>query len=164
MAVGQLHFVLEIDGERQLSRKLHGYLGNVTDLSGAFEKMAEDWRQSRIDVFVAEGAYDGQGAWAPLAESTKKAKEAAGYGAALILQRTAELYRAATQPETTIEPLELRMVIESDYGVYHQSPRPRQPKPDGTGPILPRREFASLGAKQKSRWMRFMREHLFRED
>lgn len=162
MATGTLHFALEIDGERQLSRKLHGYLGNVGDLSAAFERMAEDWRQSRVDVFAAEGAYDGQGAWAPLAESTKQEKAALGLGEALILSRTGDLYRAATQPETTIEPLELRMVIESDYGVYHQSPR--QAKADGSGPILPRREFASLGAKQKSRWVRFLREHLFRED
>lgn len=162
MATGTLHFVLEIDGERQLSRKLQGYLGNVQDLSGAFERMAEDWRQSRIDVFVAEGAYEGLPAWEPLAPSTKKGKEHLGVD--LILYRTGELYRATTQPETTIEPLELRMVIDNDYGIYHQSPRPRQPKADGSGPILPRREFASLGPKQKSRWMRFLREHLFRED
>jgi len=152
---GKIHFTLDIAGDRELSRSMHGYLGRVTNLKPWFERIKADWSATMKLKFQAEGAHEGD-AWQPLSEKYArwKARHFAGKG---ILERTGTLRGQAEKPATEITESSLRMSITAPYAIYHQSSEPRESN-------LPRRPFASLTGRQKSRWMRMLREHLMRED
>ncbi len=152
---GTFHISFDIDGDRELSRKLHGMLGAVSDWSPAFAKVAADWSDTMDRKFAAEGNLETgseQAGWAPLSPkyAAWKAKHYPGKG---ILQRTGALREAAVNPETTISPKRLRMVVNNPYGIYHQSSRPRSSN-------LPRRAWASFTAKQKARWVKAFRDQI----
>lgn len=156
MPTGTLHFTLDIDGERQLNAKLHGYLGRCLDLSPAFEDIARDWSESRVEVFAGAGAYDGLDGWPELSKRYARWKEK-HYPGRLMLVRTGELIKAVVFPETEITAQSLTMTIDNDYAIYHHSSEPRESN-------LPRRQIASLGAAQKSRWVRILRKHIAGQD
>ncbi len=73
---GTIHFSFDIDGDRELSAKLHGLLHALTDWRPAFEAIAADWRATMAAKFETAGQHeagtDDQGnplpGWAPLFE------------------------------------------------------------------------------------------------
>jgi len=156
---GNLFFTFDIDGDRELSARFHGLLAALEDWSPAFEAIVTDWRATMREKFASGGTFesgsDAQGnalpGWAPLSEQYAKWK-ARKYPGAGILVRTGQLREASINPDVTIEPRQLKLVIPTPWAIYHQSSRPRK--------RLPRRAFASLTAKQPGRWVRALREHL----
>ena len=156
---GDLYFSLDIDGTRELSRRLHGLLNRVTNLEPAFKVMAADWSTTMAAKFDSGGAFeagtDAEGnpnpPWQPLSQryGAWKARHYPGRG---LLIRTGALRAAAVSPETDIQALSLRLEVDNAWALYHQSTRPRT--------ILPRRPFASLTAKQKGRWIKAIRDHI----
>ncbi|NUQ01235.1 MAG: phage virion morphogenesis protein [Armatimonadetes bacterium] len=155
MRSSSIQFTVDIAGERQLSRTLHGLLGRVADWRPVFEAIAEDWSESRAATFGQEGAFEGGRKWAPLSERYARWK-ARHFPGMPILQRTGALQRATTQPVTELSAQQLVLTIDNDYAVYHQSPAPRQ--------VLPRRPFASLTRLQRGRWVGILRRHIWGED
>ena len=159
MSTGTFHISFDIDGDRELSRKLHGMLGAVSDWTPVWQTIQTDWSATMARKFDTEGAHeagtDADGnpnpAWAPLS-AKYAAWKAKHYPGMKILQRTGELRKASVDPETTITPTSLRLTVGSAYALYHQSSEPRS--------ILPRRAFASLTAKQKSRWVKAFRDRI----
>lgn len=154
MPTGNLKLSIDIDGDRELSRKLHGYLGRLDDWTGFFQDVVKDWSETMARKFAAEGAIEGDGKWADLSARYAAWKQRKFPGAKL-LTRTGRLRSAAVNPETSIKPTQLRMTIDVPYAVYHQSSRPRK--------VLPRRPFASLTSKQKSRWIAALRKRIWDE-
>ncbi|NUQ01398.1 MAG: hypothetical protein HUU35_16265 [Armatimonadetes bacterium] len=152
-----VYFSVDIDGDRELSRTLHGYLASLKDLAPFFEDFADEWKATQRQVFASEGGYEteddegNQTKW-PELSAKYAAWKAQRFPGKPILQRTGDLLEAATNPTTDITPTSLTMTIESDYAIYHQSSRPRD--------RLPRRPFASLTRGQKTRLMRRLRERL----
>lgn len=156
---GTFHISFDIDGDRELSRKLHGMLGAVSDWSPVWKTISTDWSTTMARKFDTEGAHEAgtaadgtpNPAWAPLSAkyAAWKRRQYPGMG---ILQRTGKLRKAAVDPATTITPTSLRLTVGSPYAIYHQSSRPRTK--------LPRRAFASLTAKQKSRWVKAFRDRI----
>ena len=154
---GDLHFTLDIDGERQLSRKLHGYLGRVGNWAPFFEEVKADWIQTQRQIFAAQGAFEGQARWAPLSERYR-ARKARKYGQAdSILIASGAMYHAVIEPVTEITDQQMTLTVDSPYAVYHQSARERKSK-------LPRRAFASLTGRQKTRMMDALHRHIFAEE
>jgi phage gpG-like protein len=157
---GTFHISFDIDGDRELSRKIHGMLGSVTDWTPVWKTIAADWSSTMARKFDTEGAHeagtDEQGnanpPWAPLSERYAAWKER-HFPGAKILQRSGDLRAAATGPATVITPSSLSLTVDSPYALFHQSSRPRK--------RLPRRPFASLTPKQKSRWVRAFRDRIF---
>lgn len=98
-----LHFSIDIDGDRELSRKIHGLTRAVSDWSPAFKAMAADWSSTMEQKFSTEGGHeagtDAEGnpnpPWAPLSAryAAWKARKYPGKG---ILEATGELREAAT--------------------------------------------------------------------
>jgi len=157
---GTLHFSFDIDGDREVSVKLHGLMAAVTDFSPAFKVMARDWSTTMAAKFAASGDFetgtDEEGnpnpGWAPLAPSYAAYKQRR-FGNQPLLVRTGALRQAAVNPREVITETSLRLTVASAYALYHQSSRPRTSN-------LPRRAFASLTAKQGGRWVRAVREQI----
>jgi len=156
---GTFHMSFDIDGDRELSRKIHGMLGSVTDWTPVWKTIAADWSATMAKRFDSEGAHeagtDEEGnaipAWLPLKKGYAAWKEK-HFPGTKILQRSGDLRAAATGPATVITPTSLSLTVESPYALFHQSTRPRK--------RLPRRAFASLTVKQKSRWVKAFRDRI----
>lgn len=155
MPTGKATFTVDIAGDRELSRSLHGYLGRMTNLKPWLKKIHADWSDTMLRKFASEGAVEGEERWASLSEQYA-AWKARKYPTGRILVATGALQQAAVLPETELTDTQLTMTIDVDYAIYHQSSEPRESN-------LPRRPFASLTGKQKSRWMRLLRQHLMDE-
>lgn len=157
---GNLKVTLDIDGERQLSRKLHGLLHQVSDLRPAFEAMAADWSTTMQRKFESEGAHEAgtdeagtpNPPWEPLS-ARYAAWKARHYPGMPILQRTGALRQAAVHPQTDVTADSLTLTVDVPYAIYHQARARGKAQ-------FPRRPFASLTARQKSRWIRALRDHI----
>ena len=152
MATNGFKLRLEIDGQTEFARTLHGAMANADDLAPLFDAIAAEVRGSIAARFAGEGAADGQPAWAALS-ADYAAWKAKRYPNQPILQRTGKLLAAASNPTATTTATSLTMTIESDYAVYRESRRPR-------GGRLPRRAFMALSGKQRARITRLLRDHL----
>lgn len=152
MPANSLYFSLEIDGEKQLGATLRGRMDRLSDLTPVFEAIVRDWQESRVEIFAGEGAHDGLPAWEPLSAKYAAWKER-HYPGRFILTRTGALQQAVVFPETDLQPQRLELTMPVGYGVYHQA------KERGKAQF-PRRQFASLGAAQKSRWASAFRRHI----
>lgn len=152
MAANAFKLRLKIDGYTEFNRAIHGAMANADDLEPLFAAIAAEVRDSIAKRFAAEGAADGQPAWAPLS-ADYAAWKAKRYPGQPILQRTGALLEAATNPTTTTTATSLTMTIENEYAIYHESRRPR-------GSRLPRRAFMALSGQQRARITRLLRAHL----
>lgn len=156
---GFVKFSIDIAGQRQFSRRLDGLLANLDDLTPVWDQLEADWTETMKAKFAGEGEVAGEAEtekWAPL--STRYAKwKARKFPGTKILHRTGALEAAATNPtvEKTAHSLTLT-VAGVPYAIYHQSHEPRESN-------LPRRDFASLTAAQKTRIYGYFRGHLWAE-
>lgn len=112
-----------IDGDVQVSRVLDAATEAVSDLTPAWEQIAEDFRAEEEERF-------GGGEWAPLspAYAAWKARHFPGKG---ILRRTGRLYESLTGESqdsvADIEPLRLTLGTRTPYAVFHQRGTSRMP-------------------------------------
>jgi len=146
-------------GEMQLQRALQGRIAATSDLSPAFAQIADNFVEGEEQVFAREGAYDGALPWASLSPAYA-AWKARHYPGARILHASGRLEDAMTGGAGSIreiEPLRLLMgghvrVGNYDLGGIHQNPSPTNP--------LPQRKLINLGRRQRSRWVRYILDHL----
>lgn len=146
---------LSVLGEMQLDRAIQGRIKATSDLSPAFEKIADDFIEMQEKAFAAEGAYEGNPAWAPLSAkyAAWKAKKFPGRG---ILERSGALKASLTGgagSSREIEPLKLSIggsvrVGRWDLGAIHQKPKATNK--------LPKRELINLSMTRRRRWMRWI--------
>ncbi|MBI2301790.1 MAG: phage virion morphogenesis protein [Armatimonadetes bacterium] len=153
MAFGYLNLSFEVDGRVELDRTLHGYVARVEDWKPFFRSLAADFREMERERFAAQGAFEGEDAWAPLDETYRSHKERV-YGQKPILQATGAMFEAVVNPEEKAEDLQLTLTIDSAYALYHQSDKPRESN-------LPRRAIIALGARRKSKWTGMMRDYIW---
>lgn len=127
----------DIEGEKQLSRRLLLVASRVKDWTPAFKETAETLKNVfQNDVFQSEGGAI-QERWSPLkkAYALQKAKKYPGKG---ILEATGRM-RAGFQ---TLWRADMAQVWNKiDYFKYHQSNQPRS--------HLPRRVMMKLGNAQR---------------
>jgi phage gpG-like protein len=151
MTAPMFRITMTIEGDKVVDRMLAGIEERARDLTGAWPKVIEIFRQINAQAFASEGASTDDGRWPELAETTQAERQRKGFGAAHpILQRTGKLRRALTLEENnlvTLRPTSLRYQLspEVDYYVYHQSRAPRT--------RLPRRAPVSLTADQRTELM-----------
>jgi len=156
-ANASVSFKISVMGEMQLNRALRGRIRATSDLSPAFERMADDFEETQKQVFDREGAGDGRRRWQPLSAAYADWK-ARHYPGAKILERTGRLRDAFTGGRGSVREIRpLRMVLGGDVrvgrydlGALHQA---------GTKKMAQRRVIM-LGRRQRHRWMRILTDHL----
>jgi len=148
---------LSVLGEIQLHRALAGRIRLTSDFSPVFQKMHADFIDMEKTAFAQQGAYEGNPAWAPLSPKYA-AWKARHFPGANILYRTGALLHALTGGAghtSEIKPFYLRIaallrVGRWDLGALHQT---------GTR-HMPARKPLLLSRARRSRWLRFLSNHL----
>ena len=136
-----------IEGERQLSRRLRGIGDEVKDWKPAFREAGKELVQVfSNDVFASRGRAVGE-SWAPLAPATLAEKEAQGYPSQPLV-RTGEM-KNSFQAQPLSQSLTLWNATE--YFKYHQSNQPRSK--------LPRRVMMKLGEEQREIVVKTFQKH-----
>ncbi|HUU55301.1 MAG TPA: phage virion morphogenesis protein [Armatimonadota bacterium] len=157
----RVSFRVSVLGEMQLHRALQGRIRATSDLSPAFERIADDFEETEQRQFESEGGFEGNPGWAPLSEkyAAWKAKK---YPGGRILTATGKLRDALTGGAGSIrkvDPLRLEVggsVIVGkgrrwDLGALHQT---------GTTRGMPARKPINLSRNQRHRLIRFLTDHL----
>ena len=146
-----LELTIEAFGEVELSRQLLRFKTVAEDMRPAFNDIHNDF------LAVEKAQFEGQGIgpsgkWAPLADSTKAAKERAGLDPRILIS-TEALFKSLTDPSDenhvyfhTSDTMVIRSLV--DYGKYHQSRQPRT--------RLPRRPPIDLKESTKRRWVKYI--------
>jgi len=136
-------------GDRQMSREILRISDRARDPLPLFESIHEDFLEYEKKLFDSEGASGGT-PWAPLKASTVAAKAAAGLDPR-ILHATLTLRDSLTEKnapdsvfQTTMD--EALMASSVEYGIYHQSNKPRT--------RLPRRPPVMLSPEVKAEWIK----------
>jgi len=152
---GRVTVKLSVLGEMQLDRALQGRITAATDLSPAFNQIADDFVDMEKAAFAAEGAYERNPAWQPL--SAKYAAWKAKHFAAdwPMLVRSGALLASLTGGTGSIREIEpLKMTIGGtvrvgrwDLGALHQT---------GTRRGMPKRKPLNLSMTRRRRWMRYI--------
>lgn len=139
-----------IEGEQQLSRRLHILADRIKDWSPAFEETAYTLKS----IFSKE-VFDTQGAvinerWSPLSKAYayRKEKRYPGKG---ILEATGAMKNGFM---TLWRPDMAAVWNEIEYFKYHQSNQPRHK--------LPRRVMMKLGQSQRTQIVRIFNTHFQR--
>ena len=143
---------ISVTGTQQLSRKILTFGVKISDLTPAWEQIADDFRQDFREQFSTEGSYIAKKmAWQPLAAATVKDRVSKGFfGEHPILYRTGRLMRSFTDKNspgniTYITPTELSVGSNfwtagwMHFGTEH----------DGE-PHVPARPIAGLSWKRNS--------------
>jgi phage gpG-like protein len=137
----------EIEGEKQLSRKLLLMASRVKDWTPAFEQTAYELKNLfSQDVFATEGAVINEH-WAPLSKAYayQKAKKYPGKG---ILEATGKMRNGFM---TLWRPDMAAVWNEVEYFKYHQSNKPRTK--------LPRRVMMKLDIRQREQVVKIFHTH-----
>jgi hypothetical protein len=141
-------------GETELNRTLLRITKAAEDMRPAFNAIHDNFLILEQRQFESEGGYSG--GWAPLAESTVRAKAAAGLDPH-ILRATDELFKSLTEKDDenhifTVTGDTMFIGSKVDYGKYHQSREPRS--------RLPRRPPVVLPEATKKIWVKFLQSWL----
>ena len=140
----------DIEGEKQLSRRLENVSSQIKDLTPAFSSVASTLKGIfSNDVFQTQGAIIGE-SWSPLkkAYAIQKAKK---YGSKGILEATG----AMRQGFMTLVKPDMAMVWNKvSYFKYHQSNEPRNK--------LPRRVMMKLGNQQKEIVVKIFKSYFYK--
>ena len=160
----RVSFTVSVLGQMQLDRAIQGRIRATSDLSPAFEKIADDFEETEARQFGSEGGGEGNPRWAPLSAAYAEWK-ARKYPGARILTASGKLETSLTGGAgsiRTIDPLRLEVggsIIVGkgrrwDLGALHQT---------GTTRGMPARKPVNLSRNQRHRWMRFLADHLRQE-
>lgn len=138
----------EIEGEKQLSRRLLLMADRVKDWSPAFRQTASELKKTfSLDVFDTEGSAI-QENWSPLkkAYALQKAKKYPGRG---LLEATGEMRNGFM---TLWRPDMAQVWNKVEYFKYHQSNKARNSN-------LPRRVMMKLGNEQRMQVVKIFHSH-----
>jgi len=159
-ATGAVDIKVNVLGEMQLARRLQGRMRASSDLSPAFERIADVFFGTQKRIFDAEGGFEGNPKWAPLtpAYAERKARTHPG---AKILTRSGKLRAVLTGGSGSIREIDpLRMAVGGsvivgkwDLGSLHQT---------GTRKMKARKVI-NLTRPFRRRVMREFGEHFRRE-
>lgn len=127
-----MHLEFTVEGEKRLSRKLHGVEEGMKNFYPTFRKVGRNLKKTFKNNFAYRGRLLNK-PWESLAMSTLKEKKRLGYLWQGPLVRTGKMKRSfRSRPER----LQVTVDNPTPYFKYHQSKRPRR--------HLPRRVMISL--------------------
>jgi phage gpG-like protein len=146
-----LNLNFEIEGEKQVSRRLERVGDEVQNWYPAFRDIGED-----LTGFFSGEVFDTQGAvfgepWQPLSESTKRQKAKKGYPMTPLI-RTGTMRKSF---KSTATPKWVQVYNTTDYFKYHQSNKPRSK--------LPRRVMMKLDEIRRQMVVKQLYEHYLRK-
>jgi phage gpG-like protein len=138
----------DVEGSRQLSRRLEGLSASTTNLTVPFRKSA-DMLISVFskDVFATQGAAIGQ-KWKRLSPYTVAQKARLGFPSDILI-RTGKMRRSFTSIVASDQAV---VYNTADYFKFHQSRQPRKK--------LPRRAMLSLAEQQKQQVVKIFQRYL----
>jgi hypothetical protein len=138
----------EIEGEKQLVRRLRGIQAEMGDWAPAFQRTAQELKSIfSNDVFQTQGRAIGV-SWPPLKPSTLREKARLGYGGRGPLERTGRMRNAF---RSMFKPDMAAVWNAVAYFQYLQSNRPRRK--------LPRRIMMKLGHQQREIVVKIFHTH-----
>lgn len=122
-----MRFDIDVNGEQQMSRDLRRIARNVSDLRPIGDEIADLMMDEAYENFATEGGHL-SGGWAPLAESTIRAK-----GNDIILFRTGDLQGALTERGDAHQVIDMGpdfLIFGTDlpYAELHQTGTGRMPR------------------------------------
>ena len=136
---------LEFFGDVQLDRTLARVSAAASDLTPAWEVLAERFGRLERRQFAGEGAFSG--GWAPLSEDYREWKEL-HYPGKPILEREGDLKRSLTVRPFGVEVITPERIVvgsDVDYGEWHQHGTDRMPRRRPVEfPEAERREWAKV--------------------
>lgn len=139
----------DIEGKRELSRRLEGMASHIKDMTTPFRKSADMLvGVYSKDVFDTQGAVFGR-KWQRLSPYTVAQKARAGYGDKPILVRTGALQRGFRRIVASDQAV---VYNDMEYFKYHQSNRPRH--------RIPRRILMRLDENLKERVVKIFQRYL----
>jgi len=139
----------ELEGEKQLSRRLRMVADSVQDMRPAFKKVSAKLKNTfEDDVFMTEGSVIGS-RWQPLSPAYRQWK-ARNYPGRGILQRTGRMQKGF---RSTFGKDYSEISNKVDYFKYHQS---RIPRSRG----LPRRPMMRLHFIQREQVQKIIQKHI----
>ncbi len=112
-------------GEEQLNRGIAGVIDATSDLTPAFQEIAEDFRETEEKQFAGEGAYGGNTRWADL-NPDYAAIKLIRWGNLPILTRTGDLRKSLSEKSHSehieeIEKMSMTIGTSIPYAIYHQT-------------------------------------------
>ena len=145
----------EVMNEVQVSRMFETIEGQVLNLSKPFGEMAQDFYQSMVSEFSAEGAHEGNKKWEDLSPAYRQWKQR-HYPGKKILELTGRLKGSITtsgSPDSVLDVQydSLTVGTRVPYAVHHQTGTPR----------MPMRKIIDLTDLQARRWTQIMHVFLF---
>lgn len=119
-----MRITIDISGDKQVNRELLRVGERAGDARPAFSVIADILMDETAEQFATQGAH-ASGGWQPLAPSTVREKQRAGFGARGILERTLALEKSLTMRGDANQILEIErdgMTFGTSlrYGEYHQ--------------------------------------------
>lgn len=153
MATPTLDVELRLDpGGVVFHRRFTRFISDLTDLTPAFEQMADEFNQWEEEAFATGGASSGN-AWPPLAASTAAHKTRRRGGQ--ILVESGRLMRSLTTPNAQdairdITGRKMTLGTDTPYAGFHQTGTSR----------MPARPIIRLTAANRDRWTRIIHHHL----
>lgn len=159
-ATGAVDIKVNVLGEMQLARRLQGRIRASSDLSPAFERIADNFFATQKSIFGTEGSFEGNPRWEALTPAYAEQK-ARTHPGAKILTRSGKLERALTGGSGAIREVEpLRLAVGGsvivgnwDLGSLHQT---------GTRKMKARKVI-NLTRRFRHRVMKELAEHFRRE-
>ena len=145
----------EIANEVQFSRAFETAGEQLKDLSKPFGLMADDFYQTMVNVFEAEGAFEERTKWQDLSPAYARWKER-HYPGRKILELTGRMKdslinRSMSDSVLEITPSEMSVGTRVPYAIFHQTGTPK----------MPMRKIIELTEAQKLRWVHIAHRFLF---
>lgn len=151
MARTDLYITWEIEGRREMSRRLENVRVETDDFQPAFRKSVRDLKRYYSGpVFQSQGGVIGE-PWPPLSPFTLADKARKGFGGQPTLVRTGSMKGGF---ETEAKKKYGVVWNSTDYFKYHQSRRPRTK--------IPRRPMMKLDEWSRQTVIQNFRQHLAR--
>jgi len=148
-----LNLSFDFYGDSQLNRTLARVTEDVSDLTDAWEEMADSLLAAEQKQFSSEGSY-ASGGWSPLSPKYA-AWKARHYPGQPILVATGALSASLTQRPfgvESIEPHSMAIGSDNEVGGYHQN---------GTDK-MPQRRVVELTGPTRAEWVKIAQRHVFR--
>jgi phage gpG-like protein len=151
-----VRIVLEISGDKQLSRDLLRVGDRAVHAKPALEEIADYWMRLTTLQFDTEGRH-ASGGWKPLKEETVRRKQLANLDPR-ILRATGALFGSLTSRGDgnqilDVTETELAYGSRLPYAGAHQNPRP--------GSRLPQRRPVELTESARRETVKILQRHIF---
>lgn len=145
----------EVANEVQLSRAFETGIAQFLSMEQPFNEMADDFFQSMVGTFAAEGAFEDRMRWQDLspAYAMWKARHFPGRKILELMGRLRDSLTIKGGPDNVfnITPNSLTVGTVVPYAIYHQI---------GTSK-MPMRKIIELTDAQKSRWKHIVHNYIY---